>query len=357
MKQLISILIPAFNSGKWIRDCVESALAQTWPWKEIIIVDDGSQDATLEIARSYCSPSVQVETQNNRGASAARNRALSLAQGDYIQWLDADDLLAPDKIAKQLEGAEPGHSSRVLLSGAWGQFYHCPERSRFIPTSLWEDLQPAEWLFRKVDQNLWMAIESWLVSRGLTEMAGPWNETLYRDNDGEYFCRVLSCSRRTRFIPEARCFCRMGTFSSISHGLSLTDRKLNSESISILSYIQRLRTMEDSPRTRAACLKLLQRWAIYFYPERPDLLGQLEYMATDLGGRLGPPTMRAKYRWLQKTLGWRIAKKAQHALPVLRSLLEKYCERFLRLRSTGFRRGRGRYFTILTDEPCERDAK
>ena len=144
MKQLVSILIPAFNAEKWIRECIESALSQTWPWKEIIVIDDGSRDSTLEIAESYASPDVYVTTQDNCGASSARNRALSLAQGDYIQWLDADDLLAPDKVARQLEGAAPGQSSRILLSGAWGKFYHKPERSRFVPNSLWEDLEPVE---------------------------------------------------------------------------------------------------------------------------------------------------------------------------------------------------------------------
>lgn len=105
MKQLVSILIPAFNAQNQIRGCIEFALAQTWSPKEIIVVDDESKDSTLEIARSYASPDVHVTTQDNCGASSARNRALSLARGDYIQWLDADDLLAPDKISMQLEGA------------------------------------------------------------------------------------------------------------------------------------------------------------------------------------------------------------------------------------------------------------
>ena len=94
MKQLASILIPAFNAQNWIGGCIESALAQTWSRKEIIVVDDGSRDSTLEIAESYASQDVHVTTHDNCGASSARNRALSLAQGDYIQWLDADDLLA-----------------------------------------------------------------------------------------------------------------------------------------------------------------------------------------------------------------------------------------------------------------------
>jgi glycosyltransferase involved in cell wall biosynthesis len=328
MKQLVSILIPAFNAEQWISDCIESALAQTWPNKEIIVVNDGSRDATLEIARCYASPNVKVTTQDNRGASAARNHALSLAQGDYIQWLDADDLLAPDKISRQLNDAEPGQSSRVLLSGAWGKFYHCHEKSKFTPISLWQDLEPLEWLLRKADENLWMAIESWLVSRKLTEMAGPWNENLSLDDDGEYFGRVLSCSTGVRFIPDAQCFCRRANLG-LSHPLTLSNRKLDSLATSLFSHIRTLRSMEDSPRTRAACLKLLQRWLIYFYPERPDLMHRIQSISTELGGHLELPELRSKYRLLQKVFGWNAAKKAQFFLPTLRSLAEKEWERML----------------------------
>jgi glycosyltransferase involved in cell wall biosynthesis len=325
MKQLVSILIPAFNAEKWIRDCIESALAQTWPWKEIIVVDDGSNDSTLKVAKSYASSDVHVTTQDNCGASVARNHALSLSQGDYIQWVDADDLLARDKVATQMEIAEPGQSSRLLLSGAWGRFYHRPENSKFVTDRLWEDLEPVEWLYRKAAENLWMAPISWLVSRRLTSMAGPWNESLSLDDDGEYFCRVLSNSSGTRFIPESRCFKRE-TFG-LSSTITLNNRKLESQAFSIFSYIQTMRTMEESQRTREACLKLLNRWTIYFYPERPDLIKKMQSMATELGGRLNPPRLRPNYQWIQRILGWRIAKKAQFALPALRSIARKNRER------------------------------
>lgn len=321
MNQLVSILIPAFNAQKWIRGCIESALSQTWIRKEIIVVDDGSTDSTLEIAKAYESPIVFVGAQENRGASAARNHALSLAQGDYIQWLDSDDILAPDKVAMQLRGALPGQSSQVLLSGAWGRFYNVPERVTFKPSLLWADMEPLEWLYRKIDQNLWMAIESWLVSRKLTETAGPWNESLSLDDDGEYFTRVVSCSSWICFTPEARCCCRRATFG-ISHGLSLNNSKLDSQYLSMLSSIRTLLMMEDSPRTRSACLKLLGRWAIYFYPERLDLFNEMQSMAIELGAELPRPRLRPKYRWLQKVFGWKVAKKAQHSFPALRSLVE-----------------------------------
>src|SRR5207247_768048 len=112
MNPLVSILIPAFNAQEWVADTLKSAMGQTWPRKEIIVVDDGSRDQTLAIARGLGSKEVSVVTQANQGAAATRNRAYSICQGDYIQWLDADDLLAPDKIARQMDAVDRGQTSR-----------------------------------------------------------------------------------------------------------------------------------------------------------------------------------------------------------------------------------------------------
>ena len=98
MKPLVSILIPAYNAEMWLTDTLQSALAQTWENKEIVIVDDGSKDGTLALARTFESEIVKVYTHKNSGASATRNKAYSLCHGDYIQWLDADDLLAPTRL-------------------------------------------------------------------------------------------------------------------------------------------------------------------------------------------------------------------------------------------------------------------
>lgn len=326
MKQLVSILIPAFNAEKWISACIESAISQTWPQKEIIVVDDGSTDGTLSLAESYSSSSIQVVAQKNLGASAARNHALSLAQGDYIQWLDADDLLASDKIKIQLEDAEPGHLSRILLSGAWGRFFHRPSKARFESSSLWEDLSPTEWLYRKIDQNLWMAIESWLVSRQLTDMAGPWDESLKRDNDGEYFTRIISCSHGLIFKPDSLCYIRRST-TGISNDMTLNNKKLDSLASSLAFYITLLLRLENSPRTREACLKMLNRWSIYFYPEREDLFNEMEKIACSIEGHLSIPQVRHRYRLIQKTLGPRTAKKTQRLVSNLKTLAKSSLER------------------------------
>src|SRR6266581_2015651 len=148
MKPSVSIRIPAYNAEEWIGDTLESALAQTWPRKEIIVVDDGSRDRTVAIAQRFASEKVRVISQRNQGAAAARNAAFSHCRGDYIQWLDADDLLAPDKIAKQIHMIDADRGRRTLLSSAWGHFFYRSHRARFSSTSLWCDLSPTEWLLR-----------------------------------------------------------------------------------------------------------------------------------------------------------------------------------------------------------------
>jgi len=301
LKQLVSILIPAYNARKWLPACLESALAQTWSRKEIIVVDDGSTDATLEMARSYASSNVKVLTQENRGASAARNRALSEAQGDYIQWLDADDVLASDKIEKQLDQAEPGQSSTELLSGSWGKFYHVPEKARFAPDSLWADLDPKEWMFRKIDENLWMAIESWLVSRKLTEMAGPWNEEMSLDDDGEYFARVVAVSEKVRFVRESRCYYRQSSFQQLSR--DMTERAGKSLVLSAKLRIQTLLSLENSERGKSAALAHLQARLPAFYPEKAEMLRHLNAMASELGGNLTMPRFNGRLKLLQRLFG------------------------------------------------------
>src|SRR5271154_7117490 len=118
MKPLVSILIPAYNAEAWISDTLRSALAQTWERKEIIVVDDGSKDQTLAVARRFESESdcVHVFTQENQGAAATRNKAFSLCKGDYVQWLDADDLISPEKIARQMEAIGDSPDQRTLAS-------------------------------------------------------------------------------------------------------------------------------------------------------------------------------------------------------------------------------------------------
>jgi glycosyltransferase involved in cell wall biosynthesis len=321
MKPLVSILIPAFNAERWIRPALQSALGQTWPRKEVIVVDDGSTDETLAIARQFECDGVCVATQENQGAAATRNRALSLSRGDYIQWLDSDDILAPDKIASQMRVAGGCGSPRTLLSSSWGRFLHRYYRAEFTPTDLWCDLSPVEWLLRRMKQNLYMQTATWLVSRELTEAAGPWDTRLLADDDCEYFCRVLLESDGTRFVPEAKVYYRASGPGSLGY-IGRSKRKLEAQWLSINLHIGYLRSLEDSERTRAACVKFLQSGLIHFYPERLDLVRQAEQIARDLGGQLEIPQLSWKYSWIKAIFGCSRAKCARLLLENARWAVE-----------------------------------
>jgi GT2 family glycosyltransferase len=113
---LVSILIPCHNGGPYIRATLESALAQTHPKCEVIFVDDGSTDDSLSIARTF-EPRIRVFSGPNRGASSARDEATGHACGDWLQYLDADDLLLPHAVASRLQALE--NSNRDVACGDW----------------------------------------------------------------------------------------------------------------------------------------------------------------------------------------------------------------------------------------------
>ena len=235
MRNLVSILIPAYNSARWLRDSVSSALAQTWARKEVIIVDDGSKDNTLALARTFESPIVKVVAQQNMGAPDARNTALSYAQGDYIQWLDADDVLHPQKIEAQLKGADDGQRSLTLLTSSWGKFFFRTSAASFRPDALWQDHTPVGWIVTRFTEKAWMNPAVWLVSRRLTDLTGPWDSRLAKsgDDDGEYICRVAAASDRVKFVEEARCYYRIGTVGSLNWNMEARAAVLKSLLLSL----------------------------------------------------------------------------------------------------------------------------
>jgi glycosyltransferase involved in cell wall biosynthesis len=325
MKPLVSILISAYNADKTIAYTLESAIAQTWPRKEIIVVDDGSTDATAEIVRSFAKRGVALlSSPENQGLSAAQNRCFRNSQGDYIQWLDADDLLAANKIERQLGALRAGDSKRILLSSPWAPFYYRTRSSQFVRNSVWQDLSPTEWLLRKLGENLHMQNATWLVSRELTEAAGPWLESLRYDQDGEYFTRVLAASEGTRFVPGTGIFYRVSPRGvRISH-VGRSNAKKESLLVSMKLHVHYLRSLEESERVRKACLTYLQTWYPYFVPDRQDLMAELQSLAAQLNGRLEMPRLGGKYEWMKPIIGRKAARWTESSLQGFRDSCKRH---------------------------------
>ncbi|MEC4982480.1 MAG: glycosyltransferase family A protein [Oscillatoria sp. PMC 1068.18] len=100
MSPLISVIIPVYNGDRYLAAAIESILQQTYSPREIIIIDDGSTDKTAEVAQTF---PVQYHRQDNAGSSAARNHGIAVASGEFIAFLDADDLWLPEKLKLQVQ--------------------------------------------------------------------------------------------------------------------------------------------------------------------------------------------------------------------------------------------------------------
>lgn len=124
---LVSIIIPCFNAERWVSEAIESALAQTYRPVEVVAVDDGSTDGTRDVLGRY-GESIKCLMGPNRGAAAARNHGVAVSTGSYIQFLDADDVLYPDKIRRCMDIVEGGQQGVVISA------YETLEAGSVLPT-------------------------------------------------------------------------------------------------------------------------------------------------------------------------------------------------------------------------------
>jgi len=307
---LVSILVPAYNAAPWITATLDSALAQTHRPIEIIVVDDGSTDATLAIARGFEARGVRVVSQSNAGASAARNHALLIAHGDYIQFLDADDLLAPDKIAVQVARLVDA-PSLSLASGRWGRFTTDPLQAQFDPAPNHRDLSGVEFLQLFFEHEAMMQPGAWLTPRDLLNAAGPWDESLSLNDDGEYFARVMLLASGIRYCAAAHVYYRSSLTGSLSRRRDL--RALASSFRATESIVRQLTAADSSERTHAAVAYAWKWTAFELYPEANDLSREAMRRCAVLGGCSRPFPAGPRFQLLAKFLGWRLAKRLRRA--------------------------------------------
>jgi glycosyltransferase involved in cell wall biosynthesis len=308
MSPPVSIIIPCYNAEAWLAAAIESALAQEGADLDIIVVNDGSRDRSLEIARRYEARGVRIIDQANGGAAAARNAGLKAARGAYLQFLDADDLLAPDKIVRQLEQLGAG-DPRAVAAGAWGRFHQTPADAQFLPEAVWRDRDPVDWLVCSWSGGGMMHPAAWLVPQAVAASAGPWDERLSLDDDGEYFSRVVLAAQGVRFAPAARSFYRAhdGPRLSASKGL----RAAESSFLSCTLKERHLLAREDSARTRRAIGANYSRFAWEQLVAAPALSERAAQRWQELAPDV--PIQRAGpwYNLAAALFGWRRARRWQ----------------------------------------------
>ena len=302
MKPLVSIIIPLFNCEKYIKNTVLSALNQSWPNKEIIVVNDGSSDNSLKQIDSFIKEKniVYVE-QGNKGGSAARNKGLEIASGEYIQFLDADDLLAADKIEVQMQSLYGRED--VLIHGLWARFVNDPKKEEL----LWEpekfvrkDLKAIEWLCSLQTS----ACHSWLTPRKLIDKAGKWNEDLILNQDGEFFSRVVAQSEEVIFNHESKVYYRSQRPGSVTKKYA-EDNAIISNYTTCQLFEELILNIENSERTREACANKYMKFVYAYYPKRKDIMDKVLLKIDSLGGSTAKLRYKGKLGTLSKVIGWK----------------------------------------------------
>lgn len=220
--KLVSIIIPSYNMAAYLREAVDSALAQTYRSIEIIVVDDGSTDDTKRIVEPYIRDKKIIYIhQANKGLAGARNTGIKNAHGAYIAFLDADDLFAPEKIAEQVSALEKNPefgvcysdlthftdppSPRLRRAGTTPRvFYH--HRYRYPSGDLFEPL-----LHRQFINPLAV-----LFRRDVCESYGVFDETLRRSEDWDLWLRWAHAGVRFLYLDKPLAFYRIRSIGNLS---------------------------------------------------------------------------------------------------------------------------------------------
>lgn len=218
---LVSVIIPLYNAERFVEETIESVLNQTYRNLEIIVIDDGSSDNSLQVANKYKSRGIKIFSQANRGASAARNLGIQHATGDFIQFLDADDILHPDKIKNQV-CILINEDSNTLVFCKWIRFFQSADNSQYKRQEIDKDYSSPFRLLKDMWNGKGMVQPgAWIASKKLLSKAGEWNEKLSLNDDGEYFSRVILASSKVRFCGNSIIYYRSGLHNSLSKTLTL----------------------------------------------------------------------------------------------------------------------------------------
>lgn len=307
---LISVVMPAYNASAYIGEAIRSVLHQTWEKWELIIVDDGSTDNTLQIACACADKDgrIQVYQQDHKGGCAARNEALKHISGDYVLFLDADDLLDKDKLIAHMRVIiGQNYSSEELTFGTCIRLLTSGE---YVPSSmenLCRDYQPAI----DAQVEIWaehfnsFPYSSYLIPKSLIQKVGNWDERLWRSQDSEYMARVLSEASVLRFVPEAVFYYRQVP-NSVS-ARQLTNEQIISETIVCDKISDLILAADSSQRAKYACevhyTDVLTAW----YPQNRFIVRQMQQAMRSRRLKLNFENRGKLFHLIYRFLGWRLA--------------------------------------------------
>jgi glycosyltransferase involved in cell wall biosynthesis len=207
--QTVSIIIPCYNGARFLRATLESALAQAHAPLEVIVIDDGSTDDSATLAGSFGAP-VRVIRQLNQGESVARNQGIAEARGDYLMFLDADDLLQPDALEALLRSLGTGSGTVALMGHA--PFSDDPTRPYAT------EMPPADAFFPRIMETNFGPPHCWLTPRAVVRATGGFATDMRYSEDWDFWCRVALTGAPLVAVPYAGALYRRHAASQVATG-------------------------------------------------------------------------------------------------------------------------------------------
>lgn len=311
---LVSIIIPVCNAEKYIAETIRAALDQTWRNIEIILIDDGSTDETLRIAKQFKINNLTIFTQENLGAGKARNKGLREAKGEYIQFLDADDLISTNKIADQIKLLLSNPGKIAVCSTVHffdDQNPHQATPSVYEDSFLFDTDDPAGFLINlyggDCNRGSMIQTNAWLTPISILKKAGDWSEFYLPDEDGDYFCRVVLASKG--IVYAQNCF---NYYRKYKHFKNLsavkTKASLEGKFESFLLKKQHLLNATNNIIAKKALAHSAMDLAIASFTVDKLLAEKILKVIKELGGTKSVPILGGKtIELIKKIFGWKAA--------------------------------------------------
>jgi glycosyltransferase involved in cell wall biosynthesis len=256
----VSVLVPCYNKRVYLEETLQSVYAQTYRDWELIVVDDGSTDGSPQILQRHADR-LRVILQANRGASAARQRALDAARGRYIQYLDADDLLLPDALAHRVAALE--RTDADVAYSDWQKLRPNPGgfvRAEVVPRRI-DDVDPDPEV--ACFTSFWSPPAAILYTRRIVERIGPWNASLPVIQDARYLLDAALAGGRFVHVPGVSALYRDDASNSLSRRSGhafVTDVFRNAEQVTRV-WESRGQLTEAQKRALARCYGYVARQA------------------------------------------------------------------------------------------------
>jgi len=311
---LVSVCIPVYNGENYINQTIEAVINQTYKNIEIIIVDDGSTDNTKSLLKNLPHQNVSVYYQQNCGAAAARNLAYSKSKGQYIKFLDGDDLINPQMIESQVKLAV--ENPDCIVSAKWGRFYdNNLDTFKLSPEDCWQTLPAYDWISSSWKNGHSMTQSGiFLLPRDIIENAGLWDEQLTLIDDLDFFTRVILKCKSVVFDPNSILYYRSGNSGSLS------DRKqqeaMQSAFTSIDKATKNLLAVKASAEAKLACANTWQHYVYIAYPKHSGLANEAQKRVNELGGSTLKFMAGGITKIIAGLIGWKTTKRLKQVFNI-----------------------------------------